>query len=349
MESANMKESLSQREYKGDGKQRYTPLAGAVISPEPFIAPEGLRDAVNMALYLRRPLLLEGEPGVGKTRLAYAIAYELGFPLKVVSVRSTSQAKELLYTFDAINRLYAIQEHGLALAHLHQVAMQDGSGEQTALKQPSKNPLDKTNYVKLQGLGEAIRLSQEQDIPSVVLIDEIDKADIDFPNDLLLVLDRLQFQIDEIPERSYDALKGQTREERQPFLPLVIITSNREKELPIPFLRRCLFYRIPFPERETLAKILQVHFANDLGELAQVALNKFWQLRTLNSIKWRKAPTTSELIDWLRILEYSAGQQQMTAQTLKETPLAQLPFLPALLKVDSDVRALRRLTVENET
>lgn len=193
-----------------------------VVTPEPYVPDQELIKAVNVALYLRRPLLLEGEPGCGKTRLAFAIAHELGYPLKECNIRSTSLAQELLYTYDGLRRLYDMQ----------------GSPEERA------RALERKQYVSFGKLGEAIRLA-EQNIPSVVLIDEIDKADIDFPNDLLQVLDRLQFEISEVNNLRFDALQGE-REQRRSVLPLIIITSNREKELPKPFLRRCLYYYIQF-------------------------------------------------------------------------------------------------------
>ncbi len=180
--------SFAERIFEGDGKRRYDALDGAPTEPETYVASDELQKAVSRALYLRRPLLLEGEPGCGKTRLAYAVAYELGYPLFPAYIQSTSRARDLLYTFDALRRLYDIQE-----------TTKSGG----AIKR-------KSEYVKRGPLGEAIRKAQN-DIPSVVLIDEIDKADIDFPNDLLLALDRLQFEVEEAdendPDRVFDALK----------------------------------------------------------------------------------------------------------------------------------------------
>lgn len=185
---------------------------------EPYIASKNLAEAVNDALYLRRPLLLEGEPGCGKTRLAYSIAYELGYPLKECYIRSTSRAEELLYTYDNIQRLYDLQE-GKFNQNQQEKNQVNNSETTTNLSSETNdienNPQDSTNtinrkkYVELGKLGEAIKLSAEEDIPSVVLIDEIDKADIDFPNDLLLVLDRLQFEIKEVKGWKFDALKGE--------------------------------------------------------------------------------------------------------------------------------------------
>ena len=254
---------LSNRVYVGDGIKHYKALDQALdnhsqwskakwLSPEPYIATPELVDAVNVALYLRRPLLLEGEPGCGKTRLAYAIAHELGYPLYECYIRSTSRAQDLLYEYDAVRRLYELQEKKFRSEMSPVVTGVQGEFKDSDLS------LSREKYITLGDLGEAIKLSDKNNIPSVVLIDEIDKADIDFPNDLLLELDRLQFQVKEVPSMRFDALKdgkeGGGRENRKDYLPLLIITSNREKELPAPFLRRCLFYFIDFPDPKTLEK-----------------------------------------------------------------------------------------------
>jgi len=312
-------DNLAQRLYTGKGDCHYKPLPKAWQEPEPYIAPQSLVDAVNTALYLRRPLLLEGDPGCGKTRLAYAVAYELGYPLHPCYIRSTSRAQDLLYDYDALGRLYDIQE---------------GKVGDNPTKAPSRQ-----DYVTLGELGNAIAQSQN-DIPSVVLIDEIDKADIDFPNDLLLELDRLQFQVKEVSEMRYDALQGKTRKARRDFLPLIIITSNREKELPKPFLRRCLFYYIEFPDQNTLEQILQSHFQPKLTPLFEVAVQKFWQLRELRS--WRKIPGTSEFLDWVAILEREQQGQKLTAKELASTDTVNLPYLETLVKTQSDREALNK-------
>ncbi|NES24917.1 MAG: MoxR family ATPase, partial [Symploca sp. SIO3E6] len=306
-------DNLAQRLYTGKGDCHYKPLPKAWQEPEPYIAPQSLVDAVNTALYLRRPLLLEGDPGCGKTRLAYAVAYELGYPLHPCYIRSTSRAQDLLYDYDALGRLYDIQE---------------GKVGDNLTQAPSRQ-----EYVTLGELGHAIAQSQS-DIPSVVLIDEIDKADIDFPNDLLLELDRLQFQVKEVPQMRYDALQGKTRKARRDFLPLIIITSNREKELPKPFLRRCLFYYIEFPDQNTLKQILQSHFQPKLTPLFEVAVNKFWELRELRS--WRKIPGTSEFLDWVAILAREQQGKKLTAEKLASTDLVNLPYLETLVKTQSD-------------
>jgi MoxR-like ATPase len=311
--------ALDARRYASTGQPHPEPLDGAWTRPEPYVAPDALRRAVNMALFLRRPLLLEGEPGAGKTRLAYAVACELGYPLKEITVRSTSQARDLLYTFDAVRRLYDIQERAA------------GGGAA-----PGSLPPDLRKYIRLGELGEAIELA-ERDTPSVVLIDEIDKADIDFPNDLLLELDRLQFRIEELGE-PHDALFGQTRAARRPFLPLVIITSNREKELPPAFLRRCLYYFIPFPQTaDDLAPILDAHFPAESRALCAAAVAQFLNLRRK---PWRKPPGASELIDWIAVLERDVAEDPRALDALATGDPSRLPYLEALLKTQSDREAL---------
>ncbi len=310
--------NLLERLFTQDGT-RHDPLPGAYDKPEPYIADEKLAEAVNIALYLRRPLLLEGEPGCGKTRLAYAVAYQLGYPLKTCYIRSVSRAQDMLYSYDQLKRLYDIQERKTCGIQ----------GE----------PPPKTNYRQWRELGEAIRLAAKKDRPCVVLIDEIDKADIDFPNDLLLVLDEWKFKVEETDE-TVDALKDNaTVEDRKLFLPLVIITSNREKELPAPFLRRCLYYYIDFPEPSTLDKILDVHFAHKITPLFEKAVNKFMALRTAG-LRWRKIPSTSELIDWIKILERDEKQGRLTADHLASYNIGDLPYLEILVKTQSDRNAL---------
>lgn len=317
---------LTERIYVGDGEQHYPSLLDEDVlkKPEPYLPSRELVEAVNIALYLRRPLLLEGEPGSGKTRLAYAIAYELGYPLKECYIRSTSRAQDLLYTYDAVRRLYDIQER--------------------SSKQHNNSPqsLPQKNYVTLGKLGEAIRLSQG-DIPSVVLIDEIDKADIDFPNDLLQVLDRMQFEVSEVVGEKFDALLDKERDERREFLPLFIITSNREKELPKPFLRRCIYYYIDFPDKNDLKKIVEKHFRKKITPLFEAALLQFWNLRELKEFSWRKIPSTSELLDWVYVLERDELAGKLQAQDLTTRALGDLPHLETLVKTQSDRNALERL------
>jgi MoxR-like ATPase len=329
------------RIYRGDGK-RQEPFLEDILSPEvediknflindivrtpePYIPNDELINAVNVALHLRRPLLLEGEPGCGKTRLAYAVAYELGFPLKACYIRSTSRAQDLLYTFDAVRRLYDMQEYS--------------TGQNRA------EVLAKEKYITFGKLGEAIRLA-EKDIPSVVLIDEIDKADIDFPNDLLLVLDRFQFEVSEVEGLKFDALK-EARESRRNSLPLIIITSNREKELPKPFLRRCLFCYIKFPDKNSLRAIVKSHLGNGNAvpvSLHDEAITKFVELRDPNNeISWRKIPGTSELLDWVSVLERDARAGKITSEHLAEAPINRLPYPETLVKTQSDSEALSHI------
>jgi MoxR-like ATPase len=176
-----------------------------------------------------------------------------------------------------------------------------------------------------------------RNIPSVVLIDEIDKADIDFPNDLLLLLDRFQFKVEEIDEPyTVDALRGENEDHRRQFLPIVIITSNREKALPMPFLRRCLYYHIKFPNLETLKKIVKEH-CKELTPLFKEAVKIFWGLR--DAIKWHKPPGTSELLDWIRILE----KRKFKTKDLISSPIDNLPHIETLVKVNSDLKSLRSI------
>lgn len=330
---------LFKRTYKGNG-QRQEPFLEEIVTtedtdikdflvkdliktPEPYVPDKELIKAVNVALYLRRPLLLEGEPGCGKTRLAFAVAHELGYPLKECYIRSTSHAQDLLYTFDALRRLYDMQ----------------GSSEEKA------EALARDKYITFGKLGEAIRLA-EHNIPSVVLIDEIDKADIDFPNDLLLVLDRLQFEIPEANNRKFDALKD-GREQRRNVLPLIIITSNREKELPKPFLRRCLYYYIKFPDKTTLKEIVKSHFKEDeiaSGSLFDKAITKFEDLRRPdNNIRWRKIPGTSELLDWVTVLNRDEHDEETAKAILGSNVVSELPYLETLVKTQSDFDALTKI------
>ena len=327
----------SLRTYKGDGERHYELKEGAWEQLEPYIADSPLVEAVNAALYLRRPLLIEGEPGCGKTRLAYAIAYELGYPLYTCYIRSTSKAQDLLYEYDALRRLYDLQER----------------------KEISKNgdPLERKNYIEPGKLGQAIALSAEKDIPSVVLIDEIDKADIDFPNDLLELLDEMKFSIKETKE-TIDALKGQSKKDRKFSLPLFVITSNREKELPQPFLRRCLFYYIKFPSPKTMREIVKIHrrdFEQSpvksetpllLTDLFESALVQFWKLREKRF--WRKIVGTSELLDWIRILEQEEQVGKITDEQLKNiTALKDLPHLETLIKTQSDLDRVQKITLSD--
>ena len=329
------------RQYTGEGTCPYAPLEGAVTESEPYVPNSDLVEAVNMALYLRRPLLLEGEPGCGKTRLAFSIAYELGYPLYEIYIRSTSKAQDLLYTFDAVRRLYDLQEQAVG-------GGQGGSPSQTSnhkTKGPQQVLEEKRQYVEFGELGKAIERTMEKDEPSVVLIDEIDKADMDFPNDLLLEMDRLQFSIKELNNTKIDGLKGQTRENRRPVLPLLIVTSNREKELPPAFLRRCLFYYIPFPTDQEIRQIMQRHVKETPTALFDEAVKKFWMLRDQEQFTWQKKPSTSELLDWVQCLSRAEENGQLTVDQLASTPLSSLPHVGVLVKRHEDQTALKGLPV----
>jgi len=247
---------------------------------EPYVASEGLIQAVNLAMHVGRPLLLEGEAGCGKTRLARALAYELGVALYTWQVRSTSKAVEGLYSYDAILRLHDVQVRQL-----------QGNGnvpESTTLR----NPGDPKDYRNLGPLGKAF-VSKE--FPAVVLIDEIDKADVDFPNDLLAVLDEpWEFLIQETGEK----IKAEHK-------PIIIITSNKEKgNLPFPFLRRCVYYYVEFPSEPTLKSIVEEHYKNQptkpSTELIQSAVQRFIEIRQIGNLL--KSPSTSEFLDWVEAL-----------------------------------------------
>ncbi len=265
------------------------------VNKEPYLFDDKLKQAIDLAIALGRPLLLEGEPGCGKTSLVSAVAYALGLPLEINYVKSTSRAKDLFYTYDAINRIYDAQ-----------------------IKEEKSKEIVK--YIKFAPLGRAIaRAALNPGRRSVVLIDEIDKADLDFPNDLLWELDKLEFKIDEIPEHTY-------RVGDNPHLrPIVIITNNGEKTLPAAFLRRCIFHYVEFPENnDRLQEVLKVHEFQNI-ELSKKAIEIVLQLRKLNL---KKKPGLSELVDWVGYLE----AVKMPIEQFK-----QLPHVGALLKHNSDV------------
>jgi len=275
--------------FRGDPKSRPEhPHPDSLQEPEPYVAPPELVQAVNLAIYLRRPLLLEGEAGCGKTRLARAVAYELGLPFYPWYVRSTNKAQEGLYTYDAVLRLHDVQVHQYGLST-------GGEG--------ARDPTDPKAYRRFGPLGKAFRV---EECPAVVLIDEIDKADIDFPNDLLAVLDDpWTFEIHET---------GETIRARHE--PIVIITSNKEKgNLPAPFLRRCIYFFVSFPS-ERLKEIVDAHYREPEAsppapELVEAATRRFLAIREDSALF--KKPGTSEFLDWLEALRGFAipGQESL--------------------------------------
>ncbi|AXS41227.1 MoxR family ATPase [Breoghania sp. L-A4] len=264
-----------------------------------YIATEDLRVAVNAAITLERPLLIKGEPGTGKTVLANEVAKTLNAPLIEWHIKSTTKAQQGLYEYDAVSRL---RDSQLGDERVHDIA----------------------NYIKRGKLWEAF----SSDDRPVLLIDEIDKADIEFPNDLLLELDRMEFHVYET---------GQTiRAERRP---LVIITSNNEKDLPDAFLRRCFFHYIKFPDADTMREIVDVHYPGIKGMLLREALQIFYDVRDVPGLK--KKPSTSELLDWIKLLM----NEDIDAATLKERDPTKLipPLHGALLKNEQDVHLFERL------
>jgi MoxR-like ATPase len=264
-----------------------------------YVATEDLRIAVNAAITLERPLLVKGEPGTGKTQLAFEVSDALGAPLITWHVKSTTKAQQGLYEYDAVTRL------------------RDSQLGDERVK-------DVRHYIKKGKLWEAF----ENDKRPILLIDEIDKADIEFPNDLLLELDRMEFFVYETGE----TIKADRR-------PVVMITSNNEKELPDAFLRRCFFHYIKFPERETMQQIVDVHYPNIKQNLVSEALNIFYQIRDVPGLK--KKPSTSELLDWLKLLL----NEDVPADALKERDPSKLipPLHGALLKNEQDVHLFERL------
>jgi MoxR-like ATPase len=264
-----------------------------------YVATDDLKVAVNAAITLERPLLIKGEPGTGKTVLALEVAKALGAPLIEWHIKSTTKAQQGLYEYDAVTRL------------------RDSQLGDERVK-------DIRNYIKQGKLWEAFTSPQRP----VLLIDEIDKADIEFPNDLLQELDRMEFFVYETGE----TIKAEQR-------PLVMITSNNEKELPDAFLRRCFFHYIKFPDQETMRAIIDVHFPNLKGRLVSEALKIFYDVREVPGIK--KKPSTSELLDWLKLLL----NEDIGPETLRETDPRKLipPLHGALLKNEQDVHLFERL------
>jgi MoxR-like ATPase len=271
---------------------------------ERYIATDDLKMAVNAAVILQRPLLIKGEPGTGKTMLAEEVAGALGRPLFEWHVKSTTKAQHGLYEYDAVSRLRDSQLGEAKVA-------------------------DISNYIVRGKLWEAFDCAE----PSVVLIDEIDKADIEFPNDLLRELDRMEFYVHETRQLV-----------RAAHRPLIIITSNNEKELPDAFLRRCFFHYIRLPDRDTMAQIVDVHFPGIKQELLGAAMKTFYDVRNLPGLK--KKPSTSELLDWLKLLL----AEDIGAEVLhsKDEKVSVPPLVGALLKNEQDVTLFEKLVFMNQ-
>lgn len=264
-----------------------------------YVATDDLKVAVNAAVTLRRPLLVKGEPGTGKTVLAHEIAKATGAPLIEWNVKSTTKAHQGLYEYDAVARL---RDGQLGDERVHDIS----------------------NYIRKGKLWEAFT---SPELP-VLLIDEIDKADIEFPNDLLQELDRMEFHVYETKE----TIKAAER-------PIVVITSNNEKELPDAFLRRCFFHYIKFPDRETMQEIINVHFPDIQGVLVKKAMDIFYDVRDVPGLK--KKPSTSELLDWLKLL--LSEDMPLDVLQSKDPSKAIPPLHGALLKNEQDVMLFERL------
>ncbi|OUM00673.1 AAA family ATPase [Variovorax sp. JS1663] len=264
---------------------------------EAYLASPALEEVVNLAIALGRPLLLQGDPGCGKTRLAHAVAYALGLPIEESYIKSTSKAQDLLYTYDAVRRLHDVQL------------------STTAGRPRRANTV--ADYIRFGPLGRAI-IRASHGRRSVVLIDEVDKADLDFPNDLLRELDRLEFDVAEAPEIAFKVPSD------QPALrPIIIVTHNEEKALPTAFLRRCIFHYVKFPEEE-LEAILAQHDIND-ADLRRKAIEVVNKLRERELLK---KPGLSELLDWVGYLQ---------ARKTKPAELDRLPAVQALIKNVADL------------
>lgn len=256
-----------------------------------YVASDELLASVNVAIALQKPLLIKGEPGTGKTMLARAVANSLGKKLIIWNIKSTTKAQDGLYMYDTIQRLY------------------DGQFGEEGVD-------DISRYIKLGKLGEAF----DSDEQVVLLIDEIDKADLEFPNDLLWELDQMEFYINETKR----TVKAKHR-------PIVIITSNAEKELPDAFLRRCIFHYIDFPSPELMEEIVRVHFPDVEENLLKNAMEVFYSIRTIRDI--RKKPSTSELIDWVNALQLGG----IPAGQIKQA----LPFIGVVVKKDEDLELVK--------
>ncbi len=264
-----------------------------------YVATQDLKMAVNAAITLERPLLIKGEPGTGKTVLAHEIAKSLDTPLLEWNIKSTTKAQQGLYEYDAVARL---RDSQLGENRVHDIS----------------------NYIKRGKLWEAFTADKRP----ILLIDEIDKADIEFPNDLLHELDKMAFHVYETNE----TIKAKQR-------PIIIITSNNEKDLPDAFLRRCFFHYIQFPDDSTMSEIIEVHFPGIKPKLLTAAMKRFYEVRAMPGLK--KKPSTSELLDWLKLLLI----EDIDPETLKESDPKKLipPLHGALLKNEQDVHLFERL------
>jgi MoxR-like ATPase len=274
-------------------------MTAKFVGTDTYVATEDLMVAVNAAVTLERPLLIKGEPGTGKTILAQEVARSLGRDLIEWHIKSTTKAQHGLYEYDAVSRL---RDSQLGLESVHDIA----------------------NYILRGKLWDAF----EADTAPVLLIDEIDKADIEFPNDLLLELDRMEFYVYETQAR----IVARQR-------PIVIITSNNEKELPDAFLRRCFFHYIRFPDDETMSRIVDVHYPDIQRELVRQALTIFYEVREVPGLK--KKPSTSELLDWIKLLM----AEDVSPEVLRMRDPNKLipPLHGALLKNEQDVQLFERL------
>lgn len=267
-------------------------MSGQFTSTSEYVASEQLMASVNVAIALQKPLLIKGEPGTGKTMLAQAVAQSLGKKLIIWNIKSTTKAQDGLYMYDTIQRLY------------------DGQFGEEGVD-------DIAHYIKLGKLGEAF----EEDEQVILLIDEIDKADLEFPNDLLWELDQMEFYIHETKR----TVKAKQR-------PIVIITSNAEKELPDAFLRRCIFHYIDFPDAALMEEIVRTHYPDVEENLLKNAMEVFYSIRSLRDI--RKKPSTSELIDWINALQIGG----ISADKIRR----ELPFVGVIVKKDEDLETVRQ-------
>jgi MoxR-like ATPase len=285
--------------YSGSDQNEDPSVTAKFEGTERYVATDDLMVAVNAAVTLARPLLVKGEPGTGKTQLAEEIAAALDKPLHRWHIKSTTKAQHGLYEYDAVSRL---RDSQLGEAKVHDIA----------------------NYIVKGRMWEAF----DSDVQAVLLIDEIDKADIEFPNDLLLELDRMEFFVHETRR----LIKARHR-------PIVVITSNNEKELPDAFLRRCFFHFIRFPDADTMTRIVAVHFPDLKRELLSEALNAFYRVRDVPGLK--KKPSTSELLDWLKLLL----AEDVPPEALRaDDPRKSLPPLyGALLKNEQDVHLFEQV------